>query len=150
MHLYSETTREYCSMLIPRTARRCKTLSTSLRPFNIRNSIRILTALAIGVWLAVAAGCTTSGPSQTNSGVQRNATGQPASNTNSQANANAAKAATAGTPARATGGTIEIKSTPPGASIVLVSEDEAGAGPPKPYGSTPATLTGIAPGKYTV
>jgi len=109
-----------------------------------------LALVALGVWLAVVTGCSTPGIGQNNRNATRNANVHPASNTNSQANVNAAKAAPAATPARASGGTIEIQSTPPGASIVLVSEDEAGAGPPKPYGATPATLTGIAPGKYTV
>lgn len=47
-------------------------------------------------------------------------------------------------------GTIEITSTPPGATIILMSLEEGAAGPPKPRGSTPATLSGIPPGKYTV
>lgn len=45
-----------------------------------------------------------------------------------------------------TTGTIEVTSVPPGARIVLVF---AGA-EPQPKGSTPATITGLEPGKYTV
>ncbi|HLG17829.1 MAG TPA: PEGA domain-containing protein [Blastocatellia bacterium] len=45
-------------------------------------------------------------------------------------------------------GTIEVTSTPPGATIMLIEEDASG--PPRPRGSTPAMLSGITPGKYTV
>jgi hypothetical protein len=46
-------------------------------------------------------------------------------------------------------GTIEVKTTPPGARIVLIPLDEEGA-QPQQKGSTPATLTNIPAGKYTV
>jgi hypothetical protein len=48
------------------------------------------------------------------------------------------------------GGKIEVASTPPGATIMLIATDEGGASPPLPRGSTPATLTGLAPGKYVI
>ena len=47
-------------------------------------------------------------------------------------------------------GTIEVASTPPGATIMLISLEEGASGPPRPRGSTPATLSGIPPGKYTL
>lgn len=53
-------------------------------------------------------------------------------------------------PVDATRGTIEVNSVPPGARILLVSTDEAGAGEPQSKGVTPTTITGLQPGKYTV
>jgi PEGA domain-containing protein len=46
-------------------------------------------------------------------------------------------------------GSIEVTSVPPGARVLLVSTD-AGAGEPQSKGSTPTTITGLQPGKYTV
>lgn len=47
-------------------------------------------------------------------------------------------------------GSIQVTSDPAGAHIILIEEDEAGAGAPKPRGVTPATLTELAEGKYIV
>ena len=47
-------------------------------------------------------------------------------------------------------GTIEVSSVPPGARVLLISDDESGAGEPQSKGLTPTTITGIEPGKYTV
>jgi len=47
-------------------------------------------------------------------------------------------------------GTIEVASAPPGARVLLISDDESGAGEPQSKGLTPTTITGIEPGKYTV
>jgi len=47
-------------------------------------------------------------------------------------------------------GTIEVSSVPPGAKVLLISDDESGAGEPQSKGLTPTTITGIEPGKYTV
>src|SRR5207244_71530 len=47
-------------------------------------------------------------------------------------------------------GTIEVNSVPPGARVLLVSTDEAGAGEPQSKGLTPTTIAGLQPGKYTV
>lgn len=53
-------------------------------------------------------------------------------------------------PAASTRGTIEVSSVPPGARVLLVSTDEAGAGEPQSKGLTPTSITGLQPGKYTV
>jgi hypothetical protein len=72
--------------------------------------------------------------------------GQGSSNTNKPAaSGNAPSVA-----AKASGGTIQVTSTPAGASVILIANDEGGAGMPEPKGSTPAMITGIAPGKYVV
>jgi len=47
-------------------------------------------------------------------------------------------------------GNIEVGSSPPGARVLLVANDEGGAGEPQAKGITPTTITGLAPGKYTV
>src|SRR5215510_1086338 len=47
-------------------------------------------------------------------------------------------------------GSIEVSSVPPGARVLLISDDESGAGEPQSKGLTPTTITGIEPGKYTV
>ena len=49
-----------------------------------------------------------------------------------------------------TTGSIEVTSVPPGARVLLVSTDAGGAGEPQTKGSTPVTITGLQPGKYTV
>jgi hypothetical protein len=46
-------------------------------------------------------------------------------------------------------GNIEVRSTPPGARVILISLDEEGA-EPQQKGLTPTTLTGVPAGKYTV
>jgi PEGA domain len=46
--------------------------------------------------------------------------------------------------------TIEVTSVPPGARVLLISDDESGAGEPQSKGLTPTTITGVEPGKYTV
>jgi len=43
-----------------------------------------------------------------------------------------------------------VSSVPPGARVLLISNDESGAGEPQSKGLTPTTITGIEPGKYTV
>lgn len=48
------------------------------------------------------------------------------------------------------GGTIEVTSVPAGASVMLIETGEGGAGLPVPKGRTPATIGGLAPGKYIV
>ena len=47
-------------------------------------------------------------------------------------------------------GKIEVTSTPPGARVILIETDEAGARAPQPRGVTPLTITELVPGNYTV
>jgi hypothetical protein len=65
------------------------------------------------------------------------------------ANANRAAAAVGPAPSPA-GGTIVVESTPPGAIVVLVREEEGSAGNPERKGSTPVTVTRVMPGKYSI
>lgn len=98
------------------------------------------------------AACTTAERANSN---LRNANVANAANANgaaanaSQSNSAAAKAKSQ-LAAAATRGTIEVSSVPPGARVLLVSTDEAGAGEPQSKGLTPISITGLQPGKYTV
>lgn len=79
----------------------------------------------------------------------------PENNSQRSGNANAAQsnsspASTSQQPDQSKAGTIEITSVPPGAKVLLVSTDEGGAGEPQPKGLTPATITRLSPGTYTV
>ena len=47
-------------------------------------------------------------------------------------------------------GSIRVESTPSGADVMLIIEAVGGASPPEPRGTTPMTITGLAPGPYTV
>jgi hypothetical protein len=56
-------------------------------------------------------------------------------------------------PARAAspaGAAIEVTSTPSGASVVLIRQEDGGSGSPERKGSTPVTITGLAPAKYSI
>lgn len=82
-----------------------------------------------------------------NSNVATAANANGAAPNASQSNSSAAKAKAQPDVTR---GTIEVNSVPPGARVLLVSTDEAGAGEPQSKGLTPISITGLQPGKYTV
>jgi hypothetical protein len=64
---------------------------------------------------------------------------------------NANKASPAAAPARSpAGGVIVVTSTPPDAIVVLVREEEGSSGNPERKGATPVTISGVAPGKYSI
>ena len=92
--------------------------------------------------VAMMTACTSDGPARNN---QQNAN----ANTSIPSQPNVSKN-TPTPPAQSTTGTIEVSSTPPGARVLLVSDEEGGAGEPQSKGITPATITSVAPGKYTV
>jgi hypothetical protein len=99
-------------------------------------SVLLQASLALGAAISTACtGTQTAGNSNQTNG---NSNAPQPSTTNTQA-----KAEQAGT------GSIDVKSTPPGARVVLISLDEVGA-EPQQKGLTPTTLTGIPVGKYTV
>jgi hypothetical protein len=61
--------------------------------------------------------------------------------------------ATGTTPARSEAidrGSIRVESTPAGAEVLLIIEAVGGAGPPESRGTTPMTITDLAPGAYTI
>lgn len=91
----------------------------------------------------IATACGTAPPTNSN---QRNG------NANAQSNApqTNSSAKPSQQPDQSTTGSIEVNSVPPGARVLLVSTDAGGAGEPQPKGSTPVTITGLQPGKYTV
>jgi hypothetical protein len=111
-------------------------------------SKQALIIVAIAASGLVASSCGGSPPAAANKNAASNSNAA-ASNKNGNQNKNAASA---GLPARIqpVGGTIEVNSNPSGATVLLIPEDEAGAQAPQRRGSTPTTITGLAPGKYAV
>ncbi len=47
-------------------------------------------------------------------------------------------------------GTIKVDSQPAGAAVLLIVDEEGGAGDPQPRGVTPTVITDVVPGKYAV
>lgn len=119
---------ELCSLLIVLYA----------RPMKLR--LQVSTLLILGVSFAMETACTPAPPANTN---------QASSNTNA-APSNSSQPKPAQQSNQGATGTIEVSSVPPGARVLLISNDEGGAGEPQPKGLTPTTITGIQPGKYTV
>ncbi len=96
-------------------------------------------------------GCNSSGNNTGNNSNTSNRSNNAAPGATSAAtsNANNAKASPAPTASPA-GGIIDVTSTPPGAAVILVRVDEGGSGNPERKGSTPVTIRGVAPGKYSI
>jgi hypothetical protein len=102
--------------------------------------LRVLILPVLGVSFAMETACTPAPPANTN---------QPNINANA-APSNSAQTKPSQQSNQSTTGTIEVSSVPPGARVLLISNDESGAGEPQSKGLTPTTITGIQPGKYTV
>ena len=100
--------------------------------------------LPLALSVSIMSACTSSPPANSN---QPQVTSNRNTGNASQANASENKSSQS---AQSTTGTIEVSSTPPGARVLLVSDDEGGAGEPQSKGITPTTITGVAPGAYTV
>ncbi len=80
---------------------------------------------------------------------------EPATNNQANTNANVAQSKPANNNSaqkapQANMGSIEVTSVPPGAGVTLIRTYEDGADTPRSYGLTPATITDLAPGKYTI
>src|SRR6266446_1192220 len=102
--------------------------------------LRVLILPVLGVSFAMETACTPAPPANTNqSNINTNAA--PSNSLQPKPTQQSNQSST---------GTIEVSSVPPGARVLLISNDEGGAGEPQPKGSTPTTITGIQPGKYTV
>ena len=106
---------------------------------------RGLILLTLSAGLALGSACSTPPPANTN---QSSANPAP-SNTNAPPS-NSAQTKTAQQSNQSSTGTIEVTSVPPGARVLLISNDETGAGEPQSKGLTPTTVSGVKPGKYTV
>src|SRR6266487_3911965 len=101
---------------------------------------QVLSLLFLGLGLAMETACTPAPPANTNqSNINTNAAPSNSSQTKPTQQSN-----------QSSTGTIEVSSVPPGARVLLISNDESGAGEPQAKGQTPTTDTGIQPGKYTV
>jgi len=105
--------------------------------------VRIEQALTITIAVLVTAFATScNGP-----GSNRGSNSSPARASVSNANKPAPVAIPVPSPA---GGVIEVTSAPAGAVVVLIREEEGGAGNPQRKGVTPVTISGVDPGKYSV
>ena len=102
--------------------------------------LHVLSLLFLGVSFAMETACTHAPPANTN---------QPNINTN-VARSNSSQTKPTQQSNQSSTGTIEVSSVPPGARVLLISNDEGGAGEPQPKGMTPTTIADIQPGKYTV
>jgi hypothetical protein len=102
-------------------------------------SPHVLSLLFLGLSLAMETACTPAPPANTNQ-----------SNINTNAPSNSSQTTPTQQSNQSSTGTIEVSSVPPGARVLLISNDEGGAGEPQSKGLTPTTITGIQPGKYTV
>ncbi len=101
---------------------------------------RVLTILSLGASFAIQTACATAPPANTN---------QPVINANA-APSQSSEAKPAEQPNQSATGTIEVSSAPAGAHVLLISTDGDTAGEPQSKGATPATISGVKPGKYTV
>lgn len=106
----------------------------------MRKAPRSFRILFLGVSFAIQIACAPAPPANTN---------QPSVNVNA-APSNSSQAKPAEQPGQATTGTIEVISVPAGARVLLIPTDGDTAGEPQSKGSTPTTISGVRPGKYTV
>ena len=129
------------------------------RKKGMKTITRILVLILISINLVIAIGCAQGQPANSNNQNSASSNQNPTSNnqntaaiaqgnanaseTRQKANSNSSKAVGSGA------GSIEVTSTPPRASVILISLDEDGA-EPEPRGFTPTTLNDIPVGKYTV
>jgi len=115
----------------------------------LKTNFQLLVVLFLSVSFAMIIGCGRTQPVNNN---QRSANVNAVQSNTSQSNSSPVKQSSqpASQPAASTKGTIEVNSVPPGARVLLVSTDEAGAGEPQSKGLTPTSITGLQPGKYTV
>lgn len=106
----------------------------------MKQTPRVLIILFLGASFAIQIACATAPPANTN---------QPSINANA-APSNSSQTKPSEQPNQSTTGSIEVTSVPPAARVLLISTDEDTAGEPQQKGSTPTTITGVKPGKYTV
>lgn len=106
----------------------------------MKQTPRVLIMLFLGAGFAIQMACATAPPANTN---------QPSVNANATTS-NSSQAKPSEQPNQSKTGTIEVISVPPGARVLLISTDGDTAGEPQSKGSTPTTITGVQPGKYTV
>jgi hypothetical protein len=106
----------------------------------MKQSPRVFAVLLLGASFGIEISCAPAPPANAN---------QPTVNANAKPS-NSTQARPAEQPNQTTTGTIEVSSVPPGARVLLISTDGDTAGEPQSKGSTPTTISGVKPGKYTV
>ena len=110
-----------------------------LYAMQMRHTPRVLILLLAVVNVALLIACTTPPTANNN---------QPAANANTAPPASSQ--AKPQQPDTSTTGSIEVTTVPPGARVLLIATDNETASEPQSKGSTPTTITGVRPGKYTV
>jgi PEGA domain-containing protein len=98
-------------------------------------------ALVFSLSLTILTNCGSPPASSNQAGSNRNTNAAASNSSPTNANIQTNQSST---------GAIEVTSAPPGARVLLISDDESGAGEPETKGLTPTTITGVQPGKYTV
>lgn len=106
----------------------------------MKQTPRVFMMLFLGASFAIQMACAPAPPANTN---------QPSVNANSTPS-NSSQTKASEHPSQSTTGTIEVISVPPGARVLLIATDGDTAGEPQLRGTTPTTITGVQPGKYTV
>ncbi len=114
----------------------------------MKTNSQIVILVFLSVSFAILTACGTPQPANKNLGSANADNANALQANSSQSNSSPAKPASQ--PPASTKGTIEVNSVPPGAKVLLVATDEAGAGEPQSKGLTPTSITGLQPGKYTV
>ena len=109
---------------------------------SIRFVIKVILASLV---VALLVSCNGAGDKTQSSSNEANRVGT----TPATSNTNKAAPAPNASPSKA-GGTIEIESTPTGAAVILIRSEDGSAGNPERKGSTPLTITGVAPGQYSI
>ena len=104
-----------------------------------------LIAFVLAGTCVIATACTTAEPTNSN---QHNGNTIASPSNVSPTNSSATRPPQQSNPG--TTGSIEVGSVPAGARVLLVSTGGGGAGEPQLKGSTPTTISGLEPGKYTV
>lgn len=117
-----------------------------LYAMQMRHTPRVLILLLVVVNAALLIACTN--PPTANSNQPTANSNQPAANANTAPPASSQ--AKPQQPDTSTTGSIEVTSAPPGARVILIATGDDTASEPQSKGSTPTTITGVRPGKYTV
>jgi hypothetical protein len=114
----------------------------------MKRLISVLLQASLAGVLVIATAC--KGTQTAGNNNQTNGNSGPQTSDNSNASQGIPRTLKSATEPEPTGtGSIEVKTKPPGARVILISLDEVGA-QPQQKGLTPTTITDIPVGKYTV
>jgi len=94
--------------------------------------------------------CTSATPANSNQPNSNQRSGNTNSKPSNAAQSNSSATKSTQPPNQSNTGGIEVTSAPSGARVLLVSTEGGLAGEPQSKGLTPAMISGLEPGKYTV